>query len=218
MILELVESIHKLLYFLPFFSFIVYKNKRSEIKRVVFYFMTFLILHELIFDLFRVRYPFAMYFFNQLFVPIEFLFILAVFKYSFNSFRLKQSLYTLYFLFLFFCLVINLFSTPKSHYNDIINVVEALIIIVLCALYYFEQMNNPNTLFIYKESAFWFISGIFIFFCGSFFVFLYDRIAINVEGFLEQYVYLHSFFNITRSLIFSFTMKLNPTKQQMPFY
>jgi hypothetical protein len=71
-------------------------------------------------------------------------------------------------------------------------------------------MLFPKSFFIYSQKSFWMTSGIFLFASGTFFVFIFDQFAINVEGFLEQYVYVHALLFIVRNLLFSVALLIKP--------
>jgi hypothetical protein len=64
-------------------------------------------------------------------------------------------------------------------------------------------MRYPKAIFIYSQRAFWGISGFLLFAAGTFFVFLFDQFSSNVDGFLEQYVYVHALLFIARNLFFT---------------
>jgi hypothetical protein len=82
-------------------------------------------------------------------------------------------------------------------------------------MFFYEQMRFPQTIFIYNQRSFWGISGFLIFAAGTFFVFLFDQFSSHVEGFLEQYVYVHALLFIARNIFFSIALIIKPEK--IPF-
>ncbi|MEQ1797401.1 MAG: hypothetical protein ABL872_05585 [Lacibacter sp.] len=76
-------------------------------------------------------------------------------------------------------------------------------------------MRYPQSLFIYTQRQFWGIVGLLLFAAGTFFIFLFDQFSNNVNGFLEQYVFIHAILFIARNLFFAITFIIKPEK--IPF-
>jgi hypothetical protein len=64
-------------------------------------------------------------------------------------------------------------------------------------------MRFPQSLFIYSQRPFWGIAGFLLFAAGTFFIFLFDQFSSNVNGFLEQYIYIHAVLFTIRNLFFA---------------
>lgn len=58
--------------------------------------------------------------------------------------------------------------------------VEYSLVIVSALLYFFEEINQPNTTFIYSSFQFWAIVGILIYSTGTFFLYMYSQ-ALSYE-------------------------------------
>lgn len=97
----------------------------------------------------------------------------------------------------------------KSHaqsFDSVPTAIESLILIAFSLIILFEQINGSNALFIYSTPTFWVISGIIIFFAGSFFTFIYAqsmlsspnqtyifRIITGISGILQNILFLIAF-------------------------
>lgn len=116
--------------------------------------------------------------------------------------------------------IINWLFLPKYGANlDTIPVVsQALVIMPLCVMFYFEQIKNPVNLFIYSTPNFWVVTSILVYLSGTFFIFLY---SINLsEKELVDYWSINYFFNILKNLLFGVAVYLQArgTKEEdLPF-
>ncbi len=69
-------------------------------------------------------------------------------------------------------------------FNSNSSALSNLILMVYCLYYYKLQLDNPQNVFIEKQSSFWIVSGIFIYCAGNFFLFtLYNSLTKEYEGF-----------------------------------
>lgn len=113
----------------------------------------------------------------------------------------------------------------KDTADSISITVEYSLVIVSALLYFFEEINQPNTTFIYSSFQFWAIVGILIYSTGTFFLFMYSQ-ALSYEEWSKWEVINYVFTwikNICFSVAACLPKKTNnfPAEDKMyqdPFY
>lgn len=86
-------------------------------------------------------------------------------------------------------------------FNTIGRSVVALVIILYCIFYYHNLFQSQKEIFIERSGTFWVVSGILIYFSGSFFSFmLYEKIMIVDKS--SVWVY-HNIANFLKNILFS---------------
>ena len=208
--MNIIEYIARFSLLFPVILFFLKKIKSKEL-RVLFYFNFFFFFHDLLYAILRIFSHDLSLFFNLLYIPLEFIFIFYFFKTVYTSTYLKNILNYILPIFLFLWGLTS-FLVPLNTFNSILNGTESIVVIILCLLYFYEQIKNPQTLFIYSQPSFWGVIGFFLFFSGSFFVFLYKQGYKEVETFMIQYRYIHSIFFMVRNILFAVAMIIKPEK------
>jgi hypothetical protein len=66
-----------------------------------------------------------------------------------------------------------LFLTSKSNLDFWITIITAVVIVFYSIFFFYEQVNSPETLFIYQSYNFWIVVGCIIYLSGTLFLFLY---------------------------------------------
>ena len=84
----------------------------------------------------------------------------------------------------------------------------------LCVIYFFEQMRNPNSLFIYSTSEFWIVTGILIFLAGTFFIFIYSA-NLSEKEFLKYWP-INYLFNTIKNILFGLALFIHGRKNRKP--
>ena len=51
--------------------------------------------------------------------------------------------------------------------------IECILILIFSFYYFYEELNNPEVLFIYNDYRFWITTGIMIYLSGSFFIYIF---------------------------------------------
>jgi hypothetical protein len=70
-------------------------------------------------------------------------------------------------------LIVGFFFFKKYYSDSIFIIIEYILIILFTLFYFFEEINQPNTTFIYSSYKFWVIVGILTYSTGTFFFFMY---------------------------------------------
>ncbi len=211
-----IEDIGRLSFLIPVLYFLFKKKLNEKTVQVIFYYTAFYIIQEVVY--YTIKFYFSSYWgyvFNLLFVPVEFLLITSFFKQVYNSERFKGFITIIRPVFIIFWLVNSLISSAEV-FNSLTITVESLIILFFSILYFYDQMQFPKHAFIYTQPAFWGVIGFFIFTAGTFFVFLYRQSSIGIDGFIDQYIFIHVALLITRNIFFLIAMLIKPVSSTIP--
>jgi hypothetical protein len=110
-------------------------------------------------------------------------------------------------------------TQSKAEYFDSIPTAVECIILMGCAVYYFyEQMKQPNSLFLYNTPIFWIVVGIMLFFAGSFFIFIYAQSNSNSPEFKLTFKLISAILTFIENILFliAFLIARNQSKAIKP--
>lgn len=116
-----------------------------------------------------------------------------------NSKLLKKVLLTVSALFTLYCFFY-IVQKPFSKFDSVQTSIEAIVIFSFCIIYLFEQINQPQIIFIYSSYHFWIIIGILIYLAGTFFFFVYASNLSNSE--IDSFLIINHISNILKNLLF----------------
>ncbi|WP_130543271.1 hypothetical protein [Pseudobacter ginsenosidimutans] len=91
---------------------------------------------------------------------------------------------------------------------------EYLLLIIFCLFYFFKEINQPESVFIYSSYTFWVIVGILIYSTGTFFFFTYSRNLSDEEW--AKWSVINYIFTIIKNILFGIAVimpKKNDTLQ-----
>lgn len=89
---------------------------------------------------------------------------------------------------------------PSSKIDSISITVEYIFIIAFCLLYFFEELNEPKTTFIYSSYKFWIVLGIFIYSTGTFFFFMQSSNLSEEQW--EKWSFINYVFTLIKNMFF----------------
>lgn len=102
------------------------------------------------------------------------------------------------------------------NFQSLIFSVENIIIITFCVLYFYEQINKPDTYFIYLAKNFWIVLGIIIYVTGTLFVFIYlDSLPPQEQ---DKYWVINLIFNTIKNILFAIGIFIKKPKEQLNAY
>jgi hypothetical protein len=127
--------------------------------------------------------------------------------------RIAKYLPLVFILFLSFNIIEYLFLSKKESFNSIASGIEAILIIILCLNYFYEQLKEANTLLIYTTHNFWIVIAFLIFFSGTFFLYIYTENTLQDKAFQNQYLIINSAFYLLKSILFSIAMLMKPQSE-----
>ena len=105
--------------------------------------------------------------------------------------------------------IINLIYKKSSTFDSLSASVEAILIIVYSILYLYEQIQDPEVMYVYHTKKFWIVVAFFLYFSSTLFLFVYAAALTNQEH--KNYWFINDFFNVLKNVFFciSLTMKKN---------
>ena len=86
--------------------------------------------------------------------------------------------------------------------------IENIAIIIFTLFYFYEEINDPNTTFIYTTAQFWVIAGILIYSAGTFFFFLYADSISDEEW--DKFSLINFVFTIIKNTCFAIAVTIKP--------
>jgi hypothetical protein len=113
--------------------------------------------------------------------------------------------------FILFAFIDYFFFSKTRDFDSIASGIEAIIVLLLCMAYLFSQIRGNNNLLVYSTFNFWAVIAFFIYFSGTFFLYLMaDKMMYNIS-FQKMYFIINISFNIFKNLLLcvAMTMKLN---------
>jgi len=116
-------------------------------------------------------------------------------------------------LFIIFSLFI-FFASPNDNIDSLTISVEYILIITYCLVYFFQEINHPEYLFIYSSPSFWVIVSILIYSTGTFFLFTYSD-NLNEEQW-QKWSIINYVFTIIKNLLFGIAMILFRSNNNKP--
>lgn len=150
----------------------------------------------------------------SLFTIVEFCCFSLFFYFIFLSHpRLRKVILGFIALFSVFCVLNLLLGFSRNDNLDTIPVTfQAIFIMCLCVIYFFEQIRNPNSLFIYSTSEFWIVTGILVYLAGTFFIFIYSANLTPLE--FDTYWPINYFFNALKNILFGIAIYIHGRKDR----
>jgi hypothetical protein len=210
--LQFVENIARISLLLPIILFFFKKGKSKELW-VIHYYLLFSVFRQILIQIFLTTDPKVVKILGDLNPLTNYLFIASFFYFA-NEKKLDRKFISiislLYIPTQFFQFFLPLTQTSLS----IISTINTLLILGLSLIYFYNQLKNPEIIFIYLHSSFWITSAIFLFSAGTFFVFWFNLLYKDDQLFTYQYVYIHAGIYLIRNIIFSIAFLIKPYKEQ----
>ena len=92
--------------------------------------------------------------------------------------------------------------------------IEYILSIILTLFYFFEEIKNPKSTFIYSTYNFWFIVGILMYSTGTFFLFMYASDLFNEDW--ENWSIINFIFTIFKNSLFAIGVYIFKQEQENP--
>ena len=188
------------------FCFFCLKKSSKELKVIFFY-----VTSSFLVDYFTSRTRIGMdhiYLFLSVFTILEY-FSFITFLYLCISNKIVKKA-TLFFSVLYVgYLILNYIQSYKNteDFDSIQASVESILIIILCIIYLYEQIDKPQDYFIYSSPNFWVILGFLSYMAGTLFLF----ITSNSISFPERHKFwfINNICNIFKNILFSIAFIIN---------
>lgn len=101
----------------------------------------------------------------------------------------------------FYPIAIINFTKEQGTFDSVPASLEAIIIITYCILLLYEQISNPEVLFVYNTKKFWVTIAFFLYFSSTLFLFLYARSFTQSD--YDKYWTINNFFEILKNILLS---------------
>jgi hypothetical protein len=105
-----------------------------------------------------------------------------------------------------FCAVA-IVNFSNEHFNWIAESLASILVIIYSILSLYEQIKDPETVFVYQNKKFWVIIALFIYFSSTLFLYVYSTTLSTEQR--HSYWAINNFFEILKNILFSvsFIMK-----------
>ena len=172
----LLQNITLFSHLLPLLLFFLFLRRNKKIEtRVVFFYCLYSFTNDLAIMFFSARgEPSFSFVFVLLsvFTLVEYLLFSLVLWQILKKPRFRKIIFFSFPIFLAVCAYQFYLDLHRSSIDSISITVEYIFLIAFCLLYFFEELNEPNTTFIYSSYKFWVVLGILIYSTGTFFFFM----------------------------------------------
>lgn len=98
--------------------------------------------------------------------------------------------------------VFDLFKSNSQNFDSLPTVIECIILICFSIIYFFEQLNNPENLFLYNSPHFWIVAAVLFFFSGSFFAFIYAQNYASSPQIAQTFNSITSYLALPENILF----------------
>jgi hypothetical protein len=204
---------------LPVILYLVFRNRNKDRGLQVIFLYT---LISFIIDNFFGLLPkskVTQFFLFSTFTIIEYV-LFSVFVYlNYKSIRIKQSIIIGSVIFLAF-VAYSLFSFKTTTYqfdqfDSLPASVEAILVILYCVLFFYEQLRSPEISFVYSSKKFWVIVAFLIYLSATLFLFISTAYLSEAER--KEYWPILLIANIIKNLLIAtaFTLSINKSRQAL---
>lgn len=113
-----------------------------------------------------------------------------------------------------FCFVAiqNLTTKHKSDFDSLPASIEAILIVIYCIFFFYEQVKTPEVLYIYHSKKFWIVVGMMLYFAPTLFLFLYTSFLTRQET--SSYWFINDTFNILKNILFAISFIINESNRK----
>lgn len=148
--------------------------------------------------------------FNVVELALFFLFIRQIFRTK----KVVRYLPFVFIAFVCFGIIDYVFLRQSETFNSKIAGAENILIIILCLYYFYEKLQETNSLLIYSTLNFWVIIALLIYSSGTFFLYLYAESTLKDKEFQDIYITINSSFVLLKNILLSIAMLKKPENLQ----
>lgn len=124
---------------------------------------------------------------------------------------LKKSIPFIWLAFIMFAGFDYVFISTTPQFDSIAIGIESIIVISLCVSYFFSQIRESTNMEFYSTFNFWAVIAFFIYFSGTFFLYIMTEKMMHNLKFQSMYFLINISFNIVKNIMLCIatTMKVN---------
>jgi hypothetical protein len=119
---------------------------------------------------------------------------------------IASPIFAVYFIFEFL-------RTQNSSIDSMTITVENILLIIFCMFYFFKEISQPQSVFIYSSYAFWVIVSILIYSTGTFFYFAYSDNLSDDEW--RKWSIINHIFTIIKNILFGIAVIMPKKKNTL---
>lgn len=195
---ELIASFSYLIPLVP--AWFLFRKSSAE-------FRLFIIILSISYIVTFIGYYTAKYYINNLWIyfsfnVVEFCLYSLLFKRLLATKPAKRFINIMIILFVLL-IILNAGNTlDLSNYDSYTAAFVSLAMLLYCILFFNSQLNNLNVTFIYKTTWFWIMTGLLLYFAGSFLIFLFTSYLMYRDKNLTWTLWgLHDLLDIIKNLL-----------------
>lgn len=182
--------------------------------RVIYFYLLFSIVNHILSNFTHYLFPAVEVFVELIYTPIEQLFFAYFFYSILQNQYFKKIIFSSSILFLVFWLIFT-FYKKEEIFDSVPTAVESLLTIVYSFFYFYEQIKNPDSLFIYSKANFWVVVSLLVYTSGTFFIFIYAQNWLNDNYFFKQFIYINATFYIVRNILLAISMMIKSDSTEL---
>ena len=114
-----------------------------------------------------------------------------------------------------FCVVVGItfYNRNTKAFDSLSASMEALLMIIYSIVFLYDQMTNPEIMYVYNSKKFWMVIAFFLYFSSTLFLFLFASSIITPQH--SSYWTINNSFEILKNVLLcvSFAMKKSDTNQ-----
>lgn len=193
----------EVLAFITALAMVIMKRVTIPPFKTVCLYMGFIVISEIIANIFRKDRILVIDALNRIVVPVEFLYILFLGYLLLNSKQLRK--WVLVAAAAYICLFITdltISTVGKARLLVASYVTGVLGLTLLCAFLYYELLNSSRLSTFFREPVFWFFTGVLIFYLGTFPMHLYWNLATSRD--VQLLIKLQALFNTLMCIMYIF--------------
>ena len=149
----------------------------------------------------------------RIYTIVEFTLVALFLKTVIKSVKVKKGIQISIFLFVIYA-IIDLYISKSVSFDSIPSGVSCILTLLFSIYYLYEQIRDPNNLFLYSSPHFWIVVGLIIYFSGTFFVYIFSQSNYDNPEFKASFTVINASFIILRNLLFSIAFIIKPGKEE----
>jgi len=188
---------------LPIIFYLIFlKRNRGEGLWLIFLYSLLSLLTELLFQILQRQIIYS------LFTIVEFTLFSLFFYISLKEKRFKYI--PIIGALIFYIVAISNFTNKK--FDSLSVSLESILIIPYCILLLYEEIKDPNTIFVYYNKKFWVTIAFFLYFSATLFLYIYYS-TLSAEQ-RSNYWLINNFFEILKNILLSIAFIMKKSDQR----
>ena len=184
------------------------KRKSSDKGlRVIFFYVLFCFFSDLVFSslVYSFHLNVSVYLRFRIFTIVEYCFLTSFLLIVKKKKKVKRVILSLSGIFLLIS-GFELLTSQADTFDSVPVAIEAILIIIYCIYFLYEQIVTPIPKLIYASPDFWIVVALLLYFCGTFFLYIYSQNYLGDSDFNKKYDIINSFFYIVKNVILGLAM------------